>query len=137
VAPIVVVKNNSQAAVGPFNVQLDIAPDGYSNIVAVSLAKGEAKNVTFPVWTPTTAVGRTLTATTLLVDADGPNNILVRAQTVAAPVVPPSVYNFDASAQGWTNTVDWVRSSSFSKLGGVAGGAGFCWVTNALYDANT
>jgi hypothetical protein len=137
VAPIVVVKNNSQAAVGPFNVQLDIAPDGYSNIVAVSLAKGEAKNVTFPVWTPTTAVGRTLTATTLLVDADGPNNILVRAQTVAAPVVPPSVYNFDASAQGWTNTVDWVRSSSFSKLGGVAGGVGFSWVTNAIYDANT
>ncbi|HEV8539382.1 MAG TPA: SdrD B-like domain-containing protein [Bacteroidota bacterium] len=41
----------------------------------------------------------------------------------------PKLYDWDASADGWTGEGDWVRSSSFTKLGGPYSGTSY--VTNA------
>jgi hypothetical protein len=48
---------------------------------------------------------------------------------VVPPVTTEKIYTWDATAEGWTSAIDWVRSSTFTKLGGVYGGSGASWVT--------
>ncbi|HLF13884.1 MAG TPA: hypothetical protein VI932_03210, partial [Bacteroidota bacterium] len=133
--PVVRVKNNSQTG-ATFSVSLTITPDGYSDTKPITLGPNAVGNVSFASWTPVGAGPRTVTATTLLGgDTNPANDIISRAQPVSATVVPPPVYTFDASAEGWEATTgpgavtDWKRKTSFSKLGGVYGGAGASWVT--------
>ncbi len=139
VVPKVTVKNNSQAPAS-FSVTLAIIPDGYLDTRPVSLTAGESKAVSFASWTPAASGVQTLTATTLLGgDTDPANDTLSRtvATNYGDPIISPKTYTFDGSAEGWTGTVDWVRKSSFSKLGGVNGGAGFSWVTERPNDVST
>jgi hypothetical protein len=127
--PIARIKNNSNSPAGPFTVNL-VNTDGYNQNVVVSLLGGEIKNVAFPGWTPVGVGPSTFTVTTMLGgDATPGNDVGTLIVTASAPVAPPATYTFDASAEGWTGAVDWVRSSSFTKLGGVNGGSGFSWVT--------
>jgi hypothetical protein len=134
--PSATIKNNSQTPAS-FSVSLT-ATDGYSDSKPISLAAGEGKTLLFATWTPVAPGAVTFTVTTLLGgDAVPGNDVSVKVVTASAPVAPPAIYTFDASAEGWTGAVDWVRSSSFSKLGGPAGGSGFSWVTESPYDAST
>ncbi len=135
--PVVVVKNNSQTPVVS-SILLTISVEGYSDSKPVVLAAGESKSITFASWTPVGAGPRVITAVTALADANIPNNTLIRAaQPVSAPVVPPATYTFNASAEGWTGAIDWKRSSTFTKLGGVNGGSGASWVTERPDNAST
>jgi len=135
--PAVTVKNNSQAPVAT-TMLLTISVDGYSDTKPVVLAAGESKSITFAPWTPIGPGPRVITAVTALADADIPNNTLIRAaQPVDAPVVPPATYTFDAGAEGWTGAIDWKRSTTFTKLGGVNGGSGASWVTERPIDIST
>lgn len=135
--PTVSVKNNSNSSAGSFSVSLTISPDGYSDTKPVTLGPGEAKTISFASWTPAGAGPRTITATTLLGgDAVPGNDVFARSQAVDAPIVDTS-FTFDGGAEGWTGAIDWVRSSTFTKLGGVNGGSGFSWVTQRPDDAST
>jgi hypothetical protein len=136
--PTVLVKNNSNTSTGSFSVKLDISPDGYTSTVPVILAAGESKSVAMSGWTPVGAGARTFTAVVILGgDVDLSNDTTIRAQPVSSPVVPPATYTFDAGAEGWTGVIDWVRSSTFTKLGGPAGGSGFSWVTERPSDPSS
>jgi hypothetical protein len=126
--PTVSVKNNSQNA-ATFSVSLT-STSGYSDTKSVSLLSGEIKTVIFAPWSPAAPGAATFTATTLLGgDAVPGNDVVTKVVTASAPVVPPATYTFNASSEGWTGTIDWIRSNSFTKLGGVNGGSGYSWVT--------
>lgn len=124
----VTVKNNSPTATGAFDVRLQ-ATDGYDNTINTTLGALESKIITFPNWSPA-AGSYTLTATTLLADANAGNDVLARAQTVVAPAVvnPDTTVWNSTTAEGWTaGGPDWTFSNSFTKLGGPY--SGHSWVT--------
>ncbi len=129
VIPKVVVKNNTNAAVGPFNVNLTITgTTPYNQTVAVTLGPEEVQTVSFPAWTPAAGSDTLHAATQLAGDVVPGNDAVSRTQSVAPPVVVPGggdlTYTWNTgSDSGWTRTVDFVRTSSFTKLGGPVSGA--------------
>ncbi len=128
--PTVTVKNNSLTPAS-FSVTLT-ATGGYSDVQAYSIPAGGTQTKSFLAWTPASAIAYTFTATSALGgDIDILNDAISKIVTASSPevVVSPKTYTFDAGAESWTGSVDWIRSSSFSKLGGVNGGAGASWVT--------
>ena len=136
VAPVVVVKNNTVAATGSFNVSVTIS-DGYSQTVSTSLPGSGEATVTFPNWTPATG-SYTITATVALAgDVNPANDTYSRAQTVQAPVTITSdtTYTWESGTQGWSMTNDFVRSNSFTKLGGPV--SGYAMITNRPNLAST
>jgi len=133
VTPTVTVKNNSNQAVGAFTVAITIT-DGYVGSAASAglPAGGSATLTASPAWTPG-GTSWTISATTSLSDANNANNTISRAQTVQPPFAVPAgptgkTWDWNASDDGWTRSVDWVRSNSFTKLGGPY--AGYSMVTN-------
>lgn len=131
--PIVTVKNNALTPTAAFDVILTEPVTGYDDTVSVSLGALEVKSLAFPAWTPPAAGPYTLTAQSYLGgDINATNDIATKATTASDPTLlsGPTTYDFNASAQGWTGVVDWVRSGTFTKLGGVYGGSGQSWVTN-------
>jgi hypothetical protein len=124
VTPSVSVKNNRPNATGSFNLHLKIS-DGYDHIVSVSLNPLEVKSVAFPAWTPAAGTFTITAISELTGDQNTLNDTLARAQSVTAAtvVVTDTVYNWNSDDQGWTRTNDFVRKSSFTKLGGPLQGA--------------
>ncbi len=137
-APKLIVRNNSNVAVGAFDVTATVS-DGYSEVMNVAgLAAGASQSLTFPNWTPASAGSYTFNATSALTGDVDPSNDAAPAYTisVSAPtVIVDTTYTWNASDEGWTRSVDWVRSSSFTKLGGPKDGSSM--VTNRPNLAST
>ena len=125
--PNVTVKNNTSSPITNVSVNLTIAPDGYNeNATIASIPAGGTAIAAFPAWTPATSGPRTMTATTTLSgDVDPSNDTFIGGTTVSdpIPIVGSVTYTWDASDEGWTRAIDWVRSSTFTKLGGPYSGA--------------
>lgn len=132
VAPVVSIKNNSNQPVSGATVTVAIT-DGYTSgaLSIPTIPSNGSVKVTAPNWTPS-GTSWTISATVAVAgDVNPGNDVISRAQTVQPPVAiptgPNTVYNWDASDQGWTRTVDFQRSNSFTKLGGPL--SGFSMVT--------
>jgi hypothetical protein len=127
--PVVLVKNNS-AVPQTFNVTLTESGETYTDTKPITIAAHGSGSVSFATWMPTTVSAHTFTATTALAgDATPSNDVLSRAQSVSAPeaITTSRLWNWDASADGWTGTVDWKRLNNFTKLSGPY--SGYSWVT--------
>lgn len=129
--PAVGVKNNGVQASAGFNLTLTIS-DGYTNTVAVpAMAVGETRTYNFPTWTAAAPGIYQLTAfTDLSGDVNILNDTVKRPQPVSVVTpVTDTTFTWNGGAEGWTGAVDFVRSSSFTKLGGPYNGTS--WVTNS------
>ncbi len=125
-------KNNSNTpAASDVNVTIS-GPETYNNTVpGVAFTSAQYKTVTFAPWTPNVGGGspRTVTATTLLSDANNGNNTFSRSQPVSDPVAVTTSYctdfNTAGTRAGWTGTGDFAlagvggwNNTNFTKLGG-------------------
>ena len=122
------VKNNSNAA-GSFDLRLAINDPvlyngtGNATVLGTAIAAGATVTVNFPAWTPSAGTW-TLTATNLTADANAANDIYSRSQVAQAPLaVICKLWDWNATDDGWTRSVDWVRKSTFTKLTGPYAGA--------------
>jgi hypothetical protein len=124
VTPVVKVKNNRPNATGSFNVELKIS-DGYDQTVSVSLSSLQYKLISFPAWTPAAGTWTMTAITKLTGDQNASNDTLARSQvaTAATVVAVETTFTWNSGDQGWTRTNDFVRKSTFTKLGGPLSGA--------------
>jgi len=115
-------KNNTAVGITNLNVNLTIVPDGYNqNAVIPSISGGGTGIAYFPAWTPVSPGMRTLTARTMLANDIQPMNDTILVTTdvqTPIPIVESYTWTWDTGDEGWTRTVDWVRSKMFTKLGG-------------------
>ena len=130
----VMVKNNSNTSVGPFNLNVVISgPENHNATNSVSLMPMECKVVTMAQqWTPTGGGTRTATITTSLTGDINTGNDVINTTILLGDPIWSMVYTFDTGPQGWVGTsgpgsvTDWKRSNSFTKLGGPF--SGYSWV---------
>jgi hypothetical protein len=134
------VKNNAIGASGAYTLTVT-SDDGYNQILTMPSIAGQGyfDTALTVLWTPATAGAKHLVATVSgwAGDVNAANDACPAYTVTASAPTPLSDHTFtwDAGAEGWTPSVDWVRSHTFTKLGGPK--SGYSWVTQRPNDSST
>jgi hypothetical protein len=140
--PAVVVKNNSATTTDSIDVTVTqtAGPSGtYISTKKIVVGPNTIGTILMDPWTPADSGSYTLSATTTLAGDITAGNNTVTKSTLASPPTPlpasGTTYMWNTDDEGWTRTIDFVRTSAFTKLGGPKDGAAM--ITNRPTDAST